>query len=330
MSRAAPMPLRAMAEGWPVPLAALAALLGLIFGLGCWLSVVAPETAGGGGSLVDRMLGASRSAFSRHFYAQADRYFHGGVGHIQKRALDGVYVKWAQAITPERHTHAKGDSIDEIFPWLQFAIQMDPYYVEPYLIAAYLLRTRGQSAAALQVLTAAQRHAPEDYRIYEAKAGLLLRGGDRDAAARLLDSALATWPRGKDIDPEEATLDRARMLDLRGLLYEAAGNRDAAIEAYRAVLALFPDRTSLGATLMALANGQRPREVAARQLAVMMAAQDDDPLGQLCTREHADGDEHDHENDNDDDNEELDNDNENDNDNDHDDDHGNEPGSLAP
>ncbi|MDP8299579.1 MAG: hypothetical protein P9L88_06735 [Candidatus Tantalella remota] len=118
-----------------------------------------------------RFLGEGASIVSAMSVLQADRYFHGGAGHIEDecRGILGPvgaetkeedpghmhYVKDAaetsrfnilfrmsDALRVTEHIHLQGDDIKEIVPWLYYAVELDPHNIQAYTLIGYYVCDR--------------------------------------------------------------------------------------------------------------------------------------------------------------------------------------------
>ena len=245
---------------------ALAVIWGMAFSVSCLLGVGQPWDGGAGSrqSIAEMILGESRSALSGGFYEMADVYFHKGVGDIERRAFDnGLFQNIQKEITPERVVHASGSSIKEIMPWLWLAIRTNPHDMNAYLVTAYLLsREVGRSDLAHEVLREAQYNNPFNYEAPLEDARVYLKEKKTREAEHALDVALAFWPGGKDPNSPEHREDKATILSYRGLLYEADGDKIHAIEDYREILELFPDRILFQNRIESLERGDQPSVLA--------------------------------------------------------------------
>lgn len=234
------------------------------FILSCRLSSTEAVGTGSASSSVAAMIfGEARQAIGQHFYATADQYFHRGVPHVTHRAFDhGFFMDLQRSVAPEEHLHLHGESVKEMLPWLWLTLRMDPQNVEAFRVAAFWLVSVGDLNAAQQVLREAQQNNPYHYQIKLDQARLLLRRGNTDRAARSFDAALRFLPRTEGIDPEEKNLDYGEIAMFRALLYETAGQPNAAIALYEKILQLFPNRTVLAERVKRLRAGQPPPDTA--------------------------------------------------------------------
>jgi tetratricopeptide (TPR) repeat protein len=240
-------------------MAALLLLWGVAFSLACRLDETSLRGPGGGQSVADRFLGASREALGGNFYEEADNYFHRGVGHVHKQAFhDSIYERWAEAVRPSGHFHADGYSVSEIMPWLRVATDMDPHNVEAYLTTAYWLATSVQRPdIAETVLVEAQRNNPGDYRILGELAQMRFGRRDDAKAAALLDAAILLWPGRQDPNDEQTRLELSRLLSYRAFLYELkGGNRQKALDLFRRAQQLTPANKGLELRVRALEAGE--------------------------------------------------------------------------
>ncbi len=225
-----------------------------VFILACLLAQQPPDSRHLGAlperAALTRLLGNSRVVLGDVLIDSADRAFHRGVAHYRPKAFSDFFVRLSAAITPGEHAHLHDQSVNEIMPWLSFAVQVDPGNVAAYLMAAFCLAGEGgQPELAENVLREAWRHNPRDYRIQQEIAKLALKRGRLSVAARAFDIAGRLWLADSGADADQARLDRAEQLLYRGLLYENAGELEAAKASYRAMLELFPKRNGIAERL---------------------------------------------------------------------------------
>jgi len=135
------------------------------------------------------LLGEGRRLFGNEMFDMADAYFHSGyypsifdqpvtehdvAGPAEGKTEDedstsddflGPPPDWIAALdrhfVPNRHTHLssggpsgheKASSVQEILPWLKFATDMNPQFVEAYRVGAYWLRRLRMPAQAREFL----------------------------------------------------------------------------------------------------------------------------------------------------------------------------------
>jgi len=115
-----------------------------------------------------RFLGEGRSLVSSLSILQADRYFHGGVGHFsgegcavtERENITGeehegheghedhvlysrnILFRISQEIAATEHIHLHGDQIKEIIPWLYYAAEIDSQNIQAYTLTGYYLCDR--------------------------------------------------------------------------------------------------------------------------------------------------------------------------------------------
>jgi tetratricopeptide (TPR) repeat protein len=226
------------------------------FALGCRLDFAPVTIAPRGESVLGRVLGATRVAFSQRFYMEADRYFHLGVEHTRKTAFQGPFDRWYRIIQPDAHVHPEHGDVNEMLPWLRFATEADPHNVEAYLNAAYWLAGEGRHPElALAVYNEALRNNPDDYRIYLQRAQFFMRQHQYDRATRLLDSAKALWPGRLPVDDEQTRLDLAQILSYRAFLHELNGEQTQALELYKTARTIVPRQRSLQRQIEKIEDG---------------------------------------------------------------------------
>ena len=229
------------------PAAVLLVLWGVAFAMAAQLTVSPHNLLSDDVSAAERLLGASRVAFSETFFEEADNYFHKGVGHVHRKAFSNDYFQSLSArINPSGHVHPENIEVSEIMPWLRFTTKMDPHNVEAYLTTAYWLEgaiRRPDIAEA--VLREAQINNPKDYRVINARARMLFGTSDDEKAAMLLDAAIGLWPGSMPPDDQQARLDLAQMLSYRAFLCEIKGDRKGAIELFKRASAAMPKNRAL-------------------------------------------------------------------------------------
>ena len=229
------------------------------FALGCFLTASAPSGVPEGG-VTDLLFGSSRQALSADLYEEADTFFHRGVPHHARHvAMDTWIERMHDVISPAEHRHAEGKASIEIIPWLKLATDADPHNIDAWLVSAYWLETGLERPdLAEQALREAQRNNPDDYRILLERARLCIRTGRFEQAANVLDASLKRWPGGQDPRDRQSLLDKAELLSDRGFLDEMGGRTNRAVEAFKNVLAIFPDRTYIGERVHLLETGAQP------------------------------------------------------------------------
>ncbi|MBI2438447.1 MAG: hypothetical protein HYV36_06520 [Lentisphaerae bacterium] len=238
----------------------LAGLWGTAFALACRLTNEPLAPGGEKDTMILRALGASQVAIGNQLFEVADRTFHKGVGVYRPVAFTGGFVRLGAAIAPHEHAHLQAEGVNEMVPWLYLATRADPYNVEAYVVAAFWLAGEGgRPDLAHRVLDEARANNPRDYRVYLEKGRLALKSGALSEAARMFDVAGRLWERNPGQDKIQSRVDRAEMLIYRGLLHEEARDRQAALQCYSEVLALFPDRSGLRERMTELTATGRAR-----------------------------------------------------------------------
>ena len=285
------------------PWFAVLLLWGGVFTLSCGLTAGSGQDHADGSdtSAAGRMLSVSRIALAETLYARADQYFHKGVPHKQDEAFhNSCFQQVSAELAPERHAHLHGRDVREMMPWLKLAVELNPTDPELYLVAAFWLsREADHSDAALEILRAGQINVPFHYEIQLEKGRLLLHEGRTAEAAEAFDAGLAFWPGNNDPESKDIRLDRASLLQYRGLLYEADGNIAAARDAYREILDMFPSRHEIRARIADLDEGDAPAEAARAVLRSLQHTHDRKMQAATCPHmdAHPDGHAHEHAND---------------------------------
>jgi len=139
-----------------------------------------------------------------------------------------------------------GDNAAALEAWKQ-ALRCDPKHADSWFAMARLLDADGQPRDALDCYERAARCDPT----------ILPQLGDRRLARGLPEAALAAYTAAW-----EQGIERPRSGVGRGQVLEVLGQRDGALEAYRAVLEINPDHAEALALLLALAD---PAECGARR-----------------------------------------------------------------
>lgn len=275
------------------PAVAVLVLWGGAFAMACRFEGNPLLRSGYGQSVLDRILGASRGAFSRGFFEQADMYFHKGIGYVRVSAItNSMYERLHGIIRPDAHAHAAGYKVSEIMPWLQFATQMDPHNVQAYLTMAHWLRSSiRRPDLAEEVLLDALRNNPRDYRIYNERARVAFQTKDDRKAAQLLAAAQRFWPGNENPEDEETLLDLSQILSRRAFLFELAGDRQAALQYFREVLRVRPGNEAVARRVKAMEQGADFSEADRKTWAFLFGAADDEHVHD----EHCGHEDHDHE-----------------------------------
>ena len=234
---------------------------GLAFSLAAHLTSSNPEPGPASG-MADWLLGESRQALSLSLFDEADLYFHKGVAHHQaSRPLPGPFQRWQTNITPAQHSHASGQAIAEILPWLKLAIQADPHNVDAFLVSAFWAGTGlHRPDLAASILDEAQRMNPSDYRIPLEKGRLAISTRHFDKAMSILDTSLSLHARTPSTPDRlrELALDQAEILTFLGFLHETKGETPEAVRCFKNALAIFPERSYIKERIGFLEAGQNP------------------------------------------------------------------------
>lgn len=252
------------------------ALLLAIFNLSCRIAPIradrAPTPAGTRATVAQEALSGTRTALARQFETTADVYFHKGVPPHRETAFENsLYQRMAAAVSPHAHVHVHGDELNEIMPWLWFAIRTDPRNLESYLIAAYWLQTNSKRPdLAHKVLHRGMVIMPRAYALYLDDARVYIEEGRLEAAMRQLEAALRFWPGGGEDTDEQARIDKASILLHKALLHEVRNEREQAIQDLRGVLEVYPDDLSVRRRVDAIASGAPPSERAKDLLARLL------------------------------------------------------------
>jgi tetratricopeptide (TPR) repeat protein len=249
------------------PWLAVLAGWGLAFSLSCRLSMVVPPAAEDGGVL-GLLLGGSRSALSANLYNQAETFFHRGVTHREQRALTNDWIQVCrESIMPTSHHHTEGGDVAEILPWLHWATQVDPHNVEATLVTAFWINTGLQNPRlARQILLAAVKENPSDYRILMEMGRLAIQQGQFAEAQTRLSAALAFWPSSLPPTDQQALLDKAEALILLGFLHDMNGHSPEAVAFFKNALAIFPERSYIIQRVECLESGKPPPDSAQERL----------------------------------------------------------------
>jgi len=265
-------------SAWGAGLLVLSAW-GMAFSLVAHLTSSHPEPGASSG-LADWLLGESRQALSLNLFNEADLYFHKGVGHRETTLTPpGPFHYWNAIITPAQHVHAVGEASAEILPWLKLATQADPHNVDAFLVASFWANTGiHRLDLATDILNTAQRLNPGDYRIVLEKGRLSIVAHHFDEALTTFNSALILYSH-TPVTPDrtrELSLDQAEILTFLGFLHEARGERSEAIQCFKTVLAIFPERTTIKDRVDSLEAGQAPSDSAQSLLERIVRKTEDD------------------------------------------------------
>jgi tetratricopeptide (TPR) repeat protein len=252
------------------PSIALFSLCSAMFSMSCWLmshGVADGTWRSPTRSVADKVFGTSRMFLGNYFYFQADEQYHGGYKHKHSEAFeDTVFQKALKEVSPRKEVHMTGRAVDEMMPWLWFAIRADPHNADVYLVTAFWLASDdvGRPDMAHKVLKEAQCNIPFHYEVQLENGRVYLKEGHLRDAKHAFDAGLAFWPRPLTSDNPDARSDKAALLLYRGLLHEADGETDRAISSYEEIVSLFPERTPLLERAAALKKGEQPSILASK------------------------------------------------------------------
>lgn len=273
-----------------VAIATLALLLaGISFALAARLTSRPEFARDTAPSAWNQIFGGATSVLSRDLYQVADRYFHKGVGHQQKKAFDDPFQKLEELVSPSEHAHLSSDGgVLEIMPWLSLATKVDPNNIEAYQVASYWLKTAGKLDQAEKVLNDAIADNPDDYRLRIELALLAAARDNRDAAAKQLDLALKLWPQPLDANEDEARLDLGRALQYRALIYQLEGEDAAALPLLERELEIFLGRHGTEAEIEAIRSATVDRQQIEKKWLILQEDKRE------CSRGHNEHDDHGH------------------------------------
>ena len=283
------------------PCIALFSLYNAMFCLSCLLlshGVASAAWRSPARSIADKVFGNSRMLLGNYFYFQADEQYHGGYKHKSSEAFDDTIFQTAlKEVSPRKEIHMTGKAVDEMMPWLWFAIRSDPQNADVYLVTAFWLASDdiGRSDMAHKIMKEAQCNIPFHYEIQLENGRIYLREGRLRKAALAFDAGLAFWPRPLTADNPDAMSDKAALLLYRGLLHEANGETNEAIRSYEEIVKLFPERLPLQERATALRKGEQPSILAYKAWSASL--KQDEQKRRACHRQEA---MHDHQDDQDD------------------------------
>jgi tetratricopeptide (TPR) repeat protein len=222
-----------------------------------------------------RFLGEARSMVSNVAILQADRYYHGGVGHLdehqcgklwecdhdhehdekrlhvhEKEARSqcgrfNVLMKISEQIELTEHIHLEGGQVKEIVPWLYYAARVDPHNILAYTLSAFYLADKlGKTDQAMAFLREGLRKNPDAWEI-NAEIGRIYFQyyKNYDAAAYFLNAALQHLN-----ETPHDKFDERRVVSLLAHTYEAMGETGKALPLYRRLNELFPGKVHEGKT----------------------------------------------------------------------------------
>ncbi len=260
----------------------LLVLWGSAFSLACYLVSEEPELAKSADSVLEQLLGASRTALSESLYETADLYFHKGVPHQTTKAFDdSFFQKVREAVAPSPHVHPDKAEIDEIIPWLRFSTKMDPHNVEAYLVASYWVGDRGgRPDLAKSILEEARILNPGNYQIYSEIGRNFILLEEAERASDAFDKGIVLWPSSENQEERETQLQLARMISYRAFLYELSDDDDSALRLFHRAQKMFPEDDALKRRIQSLERGESSKEWAEEAWRQLF------PRSETCAREH--------------------------------------------
>jgi tetratricopeptide (TPR) repeat protein len=145
-----------------------------------------------------------------------------------------------------------GKRFDDAAAEYRRALDLRPDRIDPYLEAADFYEARGDSAALAGVIEQGARVTPSDPRLgYYQGVALVMANRNLAQAEQLLQDYL------RAAEPSSDGPSLAATREWLGRLYERQGKASAAADAYRAALALDPDRKSAREAIDRLEAGRR-------------------------------------------------------------------------
>ena len=209
-----------------------------------------------------RFFGEGRSIVSSLAILQADRYFHGGVGHIEhgeegelcitQRGTDecgreedrrlqasplNVLFRISDRIALTEHVHLQGDQVKEIIPWLYLSSEVDPHNVLAITLTGFYLADRlDKPDEAVAFLRKGLLDNPDSWEINAELGRIYFEDfGNYRAAVDFLVRAM-DLQKGVPHDKFEERY----VLSFLAYSYEALGEGDKALALYRRLGQLFP------------------------------------------------------------------------------------------
>lgn len=234
------------------------------FALSCRLAILDPgteTTEKGKFSIAGQTLSASRTALSGFLVEQADTDYHMGRDERHEEAFrDRFYQRIGEAIAPRHHIHLSGSSVKEMMPRIKMALISDPHNIEAYLIASFWLASPqiDRPEEARKVLLLGQSRNPRSYEILKELGVLSLKEGNLEEAKKSFEAGLRLWPGNRDPQANQTRLDKEVLLTYRALLHENDGEILPAMDQWRAILEIFPNRDDVRTRLQTLAGGKDP------------------------------------------------------------------------
>jgi len=266
---------RADGGRWLWIIAGLVALETMVFVFSCRIAAGGGPAAGGGTSIIARLLGSGRFAVSGHFYEVADLYFHRGVEHQHARkARADLFFRINAALHPSTHIHLAGKDVRDIMPWLRLSTQIEPQNVEAYLVTAFWLGQMGERKAARDVLAEARKNNPFADEIALEEGRLSLKEQDYGRAHASFTRCLALLDRAGGTN-DEALYDQRAALLYKGAIEEMRHDTASAVRTYARLLELNPGDLHIRARYERLRAGGPVDDTSAAAIQSVLAAEDE-------------------------------------------------------
>jgi len=209
-----------------------------------------------------RFFGEGRNIVSYMAILQADRYYHGGVGHIEHAEGGGLSVASRgrdsydeeEGHHPEAspfnilfriqdntqvtgHVHLKGDKVKEIIPWLYFSAEIDPHNVLAITLTGFYLADKlDKPQEAVAYLRKGLLDNPDSWEINAELGRIYFQDlGNYKAAVDFLSKAMELQKQA----PHDKFQERY-VLSFLAHTYEALGDKEKAVPLYRRLSRLFP------------------------------------------------------------------------------------------
>jgi len=211
-----------------------------------------------------RFLGEGRSIVSSLSILQADRYFHGGVGHFSDEHKEGfaiaerehkacehpeehvlpeaspvnILFRISREVGVTEHVHLHGDQMKEIIPWLYYAAEIDSHNVLAYTLTGFYLCDRLEKAdQGIAFLREGLRKNPDSWEINAELGRIYFQYiKNYEAAAQYLSKA---WVLLQKV-PHDKFQERY-VLSFLARSYEALGRESDALPLYNRLNELFPN-----------------------------------------------------------------------------------------
>jgi tetratricopeptide (TPR) repeat protein len=227
---------------------------------------------------MEALMGESRRLFASHFFVKADAYFLGGYypsifeqarrrtymeeaeqqhsegkqgrgrpTPLQASARSDWIERFGKKFSPQLEGFGGKSEVQEMLPWLEIAVQLDPHRVEFYLMTAHLLRTHLNAAEeAVRLLRRGWQLNPDSYEIlFHLGRVFYEEFGDATRARNLYEQALETWKEQAELSGEPDWLVYRQMVGQAGRLEEEQGNYEQAISFYEKLKAASTARSAI-------------------------------------------------------------------------------------